>query len=241
MLVSETGGTVDLATYKKRRDLAQLSEPRYRQRCLVCLQPDFSCYCRWLQPFDPQMEFVILSHPLECRRRIATGRMSHLSLKGSRLIRGYDFSRNAEVSAILENPALQCLLLYPGVQSKNLSEMTKEDLHAIKQPNKKLAIFVVDGTWWTARKMVSMSSNLLSLKRICFTPSALSEFHVRRQPRAECYSTIEAIHQTIVLLGSACGFDSKEHHGLLSLFRTMVNQQIALANCGKPNNHRRGR
>ena len=62
--------------------------PKYRILCTKCIQPDFSCYCKTIQPINCPINFVILIHPIEAKRRIATGRMSHLCLKGSHLIKG---------------------------------------------------------------------------------------------------------------------------------------------------------
>ena len=90
-------------------------------------------------------------------------------------------------------------------------------------------VFVIDGTWATARKTMRLSQNLHALPRVCFTPPARSNFQVRKQPKAECYSTIEAVHHTIELLGPAAGFDllARKHDSLLRVFSVMVNRQIA--------------
>ena len=70
--------------------------------------------------------------------------------------------------------------------------------------------------------------NLLALPRICFTPQKPSNFRVRKQPNSNCYSTIEAIHHTIDLLGDTQGFETKnrQHDGLLSVFNFMVENQL---------------
>ncbi len=196
---------MDLATFKKRRSAICAQMPEYRRLCQNCLQPDFSCYCEWLRPFDAKIQFVILIHPIEVRRRIATGRMSHLSLKKSRLIMGHDFSLNSEVNRILARQDLHCVMLYPGPQSTNLTLLNSTQRLDYVPPNKQLAVFVIDGTWATARKMVRLSQNLKSLPRMCFTPTSPSNFRVRQQPKPDCYSTIEAIHHSIDLLGPACG------------------------------------
>jgi hypothetical protein len=54
---------------------------------------------------------------------------------------------------------------------------------------------------------------------------------VRKQPAQECYSTIEAIHHTIELLGPSCGFSvaQREHDRLLFIFDKMVSRQLDLA------------
>jgi DTW domain-containing protein len=202
-----------------------------RELCRTCLQPDFSCYCVWLKPFDPKIRFVILIHPIEVRRRIATGRMAHLSLKNSRFIHGHNYSDNEQVNEILVDPKLHCVILYPGRTSVNLTHLCPVQRFELVPPGKELCVFVIDGTWSTARKMVHLSQNIKTLPRICFTPPTPSRFRVRKQPRGECYSTIEAIHHAIELLGPACGLSARtrEHDSLLEVFDHMVERQIELA------------
>ncbi len=201
----------------------------YRQLCITCLQPQVTCYCPHIRRFDPLINFVILIHPLECRRRIATGRMSHLCLENSFLIRGHDYSKNETVNDLIADPRRQCVMLYPGVQSKNLSSLSSVERAAIFSPDKILTIFVIDGTWATAKKMVKHSKNLIDLPRVCFTPPTPSNFRVRKQPHPGCYSTIEAIHHTIELVGPSRGFQTnlRQHDRLLHTFETMVEQQLA--------------
>lgn len=217
---------MDLASYRRKREELRLSLPTYRQICQTCLQPDFSCYCQWVAAFDPGILFVILIHPIEMHRRIATGRMAHLNLKNSFLIMGHDFSKNAQVNGIIARPDLHCMMLYPGRDSLNLTHMTLNERRSLQPQNKRLTVFVIDGTWATARKMVRLSQPLQKLPRLCFTPKTPSNFRVRRQPRPECYSTIEAIHHTIDLL-TPLGVE-RPHDQLLSCFTKMVERQIQM-------------
>lgn len=222
---------INLEIFKQRRLEALQQQPIFRQLCLTCLQPDFSCYCAWLKPFDPGLEFVILTHPIEHQRRIATGRMSHLSLQKSHMIVGHNYTHNQRLNQILSDPDLHCVMLYPGRLSRNLSNVPARERAALFPREKRLAVIVIDGTWSTARKMVHLSQNLKNVPRICFTPPTPSNFRVRQQPRAECYSTIEAIHHTIELLGTT---PQRQHDQLLTVFDKMVNRQLELAHCGKP-------
>lgn len=213
--------------HRLRRERLSLAPP-IRERCARCLQPDFSCYCEWLKPFDPGIEFVILMHPKEQRRRIATGRMAHLSLPTSHLIVGHHLGDSAELNALLGDPARHCVMLYPGKRSLNLSKMCPVERLAWVPRLKQLTVLVIDGTWATARQMVNQSPNLHSgVERVCFTPPSPSNFRVRQQPRVECYSTIEAIHYTIELLTAG---PTRPHDGLLEVFDKMVGRQIDLAN-----------
>lgn len=214
---------------------------QYRIRCSTCLQPEFACYCEWVKPFDSKIEFMILTHPIEIkRRRIATGRMAHLSLHHSRLMMGSLYGQDERVNSVLSDRSRHCVMLYPGRQSANLSFMTPEARALLTPPGQRLTVFVIDGTWSTAKKTVNQSANLNTLPRICFTPPTPSNFRVRQQPRPDCYSTIEAIHHVIELLGPAVGFDlaAREHDQLLCVFSKMVEKQLLLANSGKPSRRR---
>ncbi len=181
-------------------------------------------------------------HPIERRRRIATGRMSHLCLADSEVIVGQTFAEDGRLNEILHNPQYNCVVLYPGNQAIDISEAgahsnSKSNAGSeVKQSlfleGKKTVVIVIDGTWATAKKMMNQSPNLKKLKRICFTPPGPSRFRVRKQPRAECYSTIEAIHYTIELVGEYAGFNvkSKAHNDLLYVFDKMVERQIEFMN-----------
>ncbi|MBO9667653.1 MAG: DTW domain-containing protein [Bdellovibrio sp.] len=219
---------MDLQSYKEQRKRQQEEAPQYRELCTTCIQPKFSCYCPHVQTFDSNIDFVILIHPIEVKRRIATGRMSHLVLQNSHLLMGQDYTRDHKVNEILNDPNRHCVMLYPGRQSKNLSPMSEGERGELFPQGKRLTIVVIDGTWATAIKTVRQSQNLQNVQRICFNPEKPSTFRVRKQPHAACYSTIEAIHQTIELVGSTQGFDvsSREHDKLLYVFDKMVEMQL---------------
>lgn len=174
------------------------------------------------------MKFVVLLHPLERRRRIASGRMAHLLLKNSHIITGHNYTNDPNVHELLANSGYFPVVLCLGDNSKNLNLISEEEKKKLCPPDRKLLIFVVDGTWGTASKTVRLSKNLCSLPRISFTPSHPSMFRVRQQPQKNCYSTIEAIHQTIELLGNSQGFDiqTRVHDRLLHVFDSFVIQQL---------------
>jgi len=231
---------MDLSTFLERRKIQSSKEPQYRELCLSCWQPGFSCYCVHIERFYPGIKFAILIHPIEDRRRIATGRMAHLCMENSELIVGEDYSDNAHVNRLLADTAFQPLVLYPGHNSINLSEMTPRERTQVLDPNKTPLIFVIDGTWNTAQKTMYRSRNIKDLPRLSFVPPSQSQFRVRQQPRPECYSTIEAIHHLIELLGSRPGYDASlnAHHSLIRTFTKMIDRQVELAQ-SRPGKYRR--
>ncbi len=219
---------MNLQQYKIKREQFQSELKQYRDMCTACLQPSFGCYCPHILKFDPKIKFIILMHPIEMKRRIATGRMSHLCLENSELFVGQDFSNHEAINKILQDTSYQPVVLYPGINSVNLSHASIEVQNSLYDANKKRLIFVIDGTWATARKMMRQSENLKSIQRVCFTPPGLSQFKVRKQPKAECYSTIEAIHHSIELMGQSVQFNlqTRTHDNLLYVFNKMVERQL---------------
>ena len=211
-----------------KRSLWQDTLPKYRNLCAKCLQPEFGCYCSLVKAFDPQVKIVILMHPIEAKRRIATGRMAHLCLKNSELIVGQDYSLDQRVNALMNNPEYFPMVLYPGKSALNLNSRSTENTRAIWPENKKLMLFVIDGTWATARKTMHLSQNIKRLPRISFSPEKPSQFKVRKQPAAHCYSTIEAIHFVLDCLTPSLAMDPsvRAHDHLLLVFQAMVGRQL---------------
>ena len=153
--------------------------------------------------------------------------MSHLILKDSHLIPGFDYTENEELNKILENPRHYCVVLYPGKHAKNISALSGEDFATLVPKGKKLVVIVVDGTWNTAKQTMRLSANLSKLPQISFDIETPSNFRVRKQPQDKCLSTVEAIHKTIQLLGNSQGFDiqTKAHDNLIEVFQFMVTNQ----------------
>ena len=202
---------------------------QYRPRCLRCRRPNAGCYCALVKPFESAACFVILTQPREAKHRLGTGRMARLCLRNSLLLEGADFSQDDRVNREIENPEKFSLLLYPGRDSINLSRMTGDERAALIPCGRRLVVFVLDGTWKSVRKMIRLSPNLARLPAICFDPPAPSAYRIRRQPRPQCYSTVEAIHQAIDLLesGSLDRCQShRPHDNLLEVFHSMVARQL---------------
>ncbi len=219
---------MDLNRYYERRQQLLETAPQYRLLCTICLQPSFGCYCEFVQKIETSIKFVILIHPIEVKRRIATGRMAHLCLKNSELIMGQDYTYNERVNEIIQDPSFQPLILYPGKSAFNLNKIDNFKRSTLFPAGKKPVLFVIDGTWATAKKTMSQSQNLRNLTQVCFTPQMPSTFRVRKQPAPECYSTIEAIHYTLELLNTHTvqTGQNQAHDHLLVVFHKMVERQL---------------
>lgn len=218
--------SMNLKQYQQQKLERSRAIPTSRRYCHTCKKPVVTCYCHRIKPFDSDPQFVILIHPDELKRSIATGRMAHLCLNNSYFFEGLDFSQHAQVQALINDTAYHPMLLFPDNESTNLSSLSAEHKATLTPNGKKLLIFVLDGTWDQARSMKHRSENLRALPRICFTPPGASQFKVRKQPEAYCYSTIESIHHLIALMG-------KDRDGaadnLIETFSYLVGQQLDYA------------
>jgi DTW domain-containing protein YfiP len=173
-----------------------------------------------VKPFTPAVRFVILIHPDETKRSIATGRMTHLCLSNSLLIEGVDFSADPTVNDIIADPTSHAVVLFPA---RHAVECGSGVFPADKHP----VIFILDGTWQHARKMLRLSTNLQRLPAVSLAPRAPSGFRVRKQPRPGCLSTLEAVHHVLdVLNPSSTDCGDRPHDNLLDVFQFMVNQQV---------------
>jgi DTW domain-containing protein YfiP len=192
-----------------------------RVLCLRCLRSESTCYCQEVRPVRSRFQFILLQHPLEHRNCIGTARMTHHCLENSRLILGTAFDKDPQVIELTSNPDNHCVVLYPGPNSVNISLESETQTENRFPVGKNRVIFVIDGTWFCAKKMLRQSPNLSSLPQICFTPKSGSEYKIRQQPHPQCLSTIEAVHHLIEVL------DPKVNPAnLLEVFRSMVARQL---------------
>jgi len=202
---------------------------QFRAWCPRCRRPGVGCYCSLIEPFDSVPRFVILSQPREAKHRLGTGRMAHLGLANSLWFEGVDFSQHPQVNREIADPANAPMLLFPSRQAVNLTNLTSTERQQLAAARRGAVVFVLDGTWKSVRKMMRLSDNLQRLPTICFNPPKPSAYGFRREPRPECYSTIEAIHQVIELF-SVPDIETaaaRRHDRLLKPFHFMVTTQLA--------------
>jgi len=197
---------------------------RQRDLCVVCNRSKSTCFCGFVRPLETASRFVLLMHPKEFKRqRTGTGRLTRLALPNSEIIMGVDFSADERVNGLIADPRFLPVLLFPGPSAVNLSEGGNLPVPA----GRTLLVFVVDGTWRLARKIVHMSGNLRGLTRVCFTSSTPSRFLIKRQPREFCLSTIEAVHHLLEVLDQA-GLEKleKRHDSLIDVLDKIVEFQV---------------
>jgi len=193
-----------------------------RPTCYTCRKPRVSCYCDDLRPVTSRPRIVILMHPLEARHPVGTGRLAHRCLENSRLWVGVGFDDQSELARLVRDPAVNPLLLFPGPESVDLATILPEKRAQMLDPGREPVVIVIDATWSIANKMLRLSPVLQEIPRVSFTPASRSQFLVRRQPRPECLSSLEAIHRVLCLLD-----EPERYDGMIRVFESMVSKQLA--------------
>ena len=178
---------------------SQVEIKKSRINCYKCMRPTSSCICKYTNPLQTKTRFIILMHPKEYKKeKNGTGHMTKLQLENSEIIVGIDFTNNKRVNEILNNSQISSFLLYPGKDTFNLSTRKSSEIISFMGDNPYL--FLLDGTWPCARKMLKLSKNLQKLKRVSFDNNIKSKFVFKQQPDPLCLSTIESVYTVLNLL-----------------------------------------
>ena len=168
--------------------------------------------------------FIILMHPMEYKKeKNGTGHMTHLQLENSEIIVGVDFTNNKRVNEILKKENSCSFLLYPGKDNFNVSTRKSSEINTVMGNNPH--IFLLDGTWPCARKMLKLSRNLQKLKRVSFDNKIKSKFIIKQQPESLCLSTIESVYTILNLLKEG-NLEQCDTEDFLIPFEKMIAYQL---------------
>lgn len=155
---------------------------------------------------------IILQHPRERNHPFGTERFARLGLRRVRTVEcgPNDPESMARASVLPPNTAL----VYPSPDAPEVGSLSVS-----QRPDH---IVLVDATWHQAKTIVRSAPWLRDLPRIRLDRPAPGEYRIRREPRPNYLSTIEA---TIGAL-RALEPDTEGLDGLMGAFRRMVDRQI---------------
>jgi hypothetical protein len=179
----------------------------------VCFKPGGHCICALIDRVSNRTFISILQHPRERFHAIGTARIAQLGLERSHIVVPRDcFTRS------LEQPfdvAAGTGLLFPGEHARLL-----EDLEEHERPP---GLVVLDGTWSQAGSLYRENPWLHGLPHYALRPPAPTRYRIRKAPKAEYISTLEAIVRALEILEP----ETKGLPGLLDVFDAMIDRQIA--------------
>lgn len=171
---------------------------------------------------------TIVQHPREAKHAFGTARLVELSLERSRILVDHlgQLRRDASALGTLEGAAL----LYPHASARDVTTLPIGD-----RPSQ---LIVIDGTWHHAKTLYRDVAPLRSLPHLSLPEDLRSDFRLRRQPRRECLSTLEAVAYALDALEP----ETQALGPLLATFEAMQARQLALPRCaGRKRRRRRDR
>lgn len=185
------------------------------RRCWTCFKPRVLCVCARVPRVENRTEITILQHPRERFHAIGTARIAELGLSRGRILRPHSpVERSLAVSFA---PPPRTGLLFPHRRALDLAE-----LDPAARPR---GLIVLDGTWGQASKLYRANAWLAALPHYSLSPSEPSRYRIRREPRPNFISTIEAVVAALRILEPETeGFDA-----LLASFDEMIDAQVVYA------------
>lgn len=157
--------------------------PFYCAHCTQCRLPVNACVCAKIQVCEMPFNIMICSHAKEWQKMDNTAHWAFLSSPEIERIKWH--RKTERINSTLALSELTELsgqyLLFPS-----------DDAIDIQQPELNIErLWVVDGTWQEAQKMLRQSPWLNHLPKVKITSHADSQFVLRRNQRG--LSTLEAI------------------------------------------------
>lgn len=184
-----------------------------RPHCWRCDKPAVTCVCGVIPSVTTRTGITILQHPRERRHPVGTARIARLGLPRARVeVAWFGRDRRVTVDPCVP-PGTAVLYPHPGAR----------DLATLAPGERPRHLLVLDGTWRHAYVLRRENPWIQALPHVALTPPAPSRYRIRKEPRRECVSTIEAI----VLALRALEPDTPGLDGLLRAFDAMVGEQEA--------------
>jgi len=198
-----------------------------RDTCLRCLRPTSFCVCAALVPASSRTHVVILQHPREARLAICSAWLTRVALVRAEIHRGVSFEGLPAVAALLATPG--AAVLFPGEASVPARELARDPPPVL---------FVVDGTWHQAERILQRNPSLAALPRVAVDAGRPSGYgDLRREPGPVHLSTLEAV----ALALGALERDPERFGPMVDAFRRSVELQLACARGERRNPRHRSR
>ena len=180
------------------------------ETCETCEKPVNLCICAALAPVGNRVSVVILRHPQEQDRVLGTARMAVLQLKNAVMKTGLSWPNLAKVIGRPADPK-RWGILYLGT-AKTAAPLPPRTLTIVNKKGEASAdqdeilktlegIILLDGSWQQAKALWWRNAWMLKCRRLVLQPPRASLYgRLRKEPRADSVSTIEAAAYTLAAL-----------------------------------------
>ncbi len=162
--------------------------------------------CADIKPVAAATRFLILQHPQERKRALSTARIASLSLPGAIHKVGLSWR---SLTAALGEPGVpkEWAVLFLGAL-KDAKQHSDAPFQIVSKGGEESVPFssikgivLLDGNWKQSKTLWWRNPWLLKLHRVILNPEAPSLYGgMRKEPRRECLSTIEAAAEAIAAI-----------------------------------------
>ena len=200
-----------------------------RSYCYRCMRVQSMCLCADLCAVDNKTQIHVLQHRKERRHAFGTVRLLKIGLQK---IKVHDLHTDlGRAYPVPEDFPLEGGVLYPGEGSIDLADLSAEEMPS--------TLVVIDGTWSQAHRMYRDNRWLHGLTRYSLNPDAPSRYRIRKEPSAECLSTLESTAMALSMIEP----ETPGLGRLLSAFDLMNDRQVEVmaARSGGPRRFKQDR
>lgn len=155
----------------------------------------------------------VLQHTAEARHHLNTARWVQAGLRHAMVIVAKHFTPDDWAV-----PGYDPVLLFPGAPA---DAPARSDA-SLPCPSRR-SLVVIDGTWRQANTILREHPELLTLPRMALTVLNASAYRLRKSPRPDGVSTVEAVAAALDILDAPA-----RHDALLKPFRDRIDAQIRL-------------
>ena len=177
-----------MSTEKTAMSTEKTAMTTRRPYCPACQRPQATCLCELALPVSSPWPLVILQDPAEAQQAKGTVALLKACMPELTIWQGLDLAGHSGLDALLQDPRLFALLVYPGEQAKPASAWRP----VVAQSGKTPCFILIDGTWRKSLRLLHSHPALLNLPRITLERLPASGYHIRKSNREGGLSTLEA-------------------------------------------------
>lgn len=180
-----------------------------RKICSSCERPIKTCLCDVITHLSCNYQLIILQDPTEAKHALSSVPILARSIAGARLVIGESFD---PIGLLGDDWKENSLLVFPSDKSLTNGQ-------AIQGNYKHLIL--LDGTWRKVARLMHLNPWLIELPCIAINSTNESEYQIRKSPREDGLSTIEAAVHVLNSLQP-----DKDFSPILDAFRQMIQYQV---------------
>jgi len=171
------------------------------------------------EPIDNRLFILILQHPREKKEALATAAATRALLSRAELVVGLSWPNLARALDRSVDPKRWAVLYLGSIRPTAFGEQREVialDRRGEPAPGQEAilraldGVVVLDGTWKEAKTLWWRNPWLLKLQRLVLNPQHRSRYgRIRREPRREALSTIEAVGLLLKYLDGGSDTEAK--------------------------------